>query len=99
MEIQSCKLPDKHLKKFVGENNSCCQDILIKNKTKVQNLEKTEKTSLSSSLIKATFPLYNQSLASLAFHLRVVNPINPHRQRDLLSSKNSIYLVVQNFRN
>ncbi|MGY3054738.1 hypothetical protein ACVWYG_002947 [Pedobacter sp. UYEF25] len=99
MEMQSCKSPDKHLKKFVGENNSCCQDILIKNKTKVQNLEKTEKTSLSSSLIKATFPLYNQSLASLPFHLRVVNPIEPYRQRDLLSPKNSIYLVVQNFRN
>ena len=99
MELQLCKSPNSHLKKSVEKNNSCCKNLLIKSKPKVQNLEKTEKSSLSSNLIKVTFPFCSQALALVPFHLRLVNYINFHRQRDLLSPKNSIYLVVQNFRN
>lgn len=99
METQSCTSSKSHHQQSVKEKSSCCKNLLLKNKSKVQNLEKAEKSSLSSNLIKASFPLYYQALALTPFHLRQHDYVNPHPQREFLSPKNSIYLLVQNFRN
>ncbi|MET4081765.1 hypothetical protein ABIB40_001714 [Pedobacter sp. UYP30] len=99
MEMQTCKSSNAEHKQSVKKTDNCCKNLLLKNKVKVQNVEKAEKTSLTSNLIKANFPLYSQGLALTPFHLRQFNYVNPHPQWEFLSPKNSIYLLVQNFRN